>query len=302
MTCFHPLGGHQSPITGKLGPYQPHLNAPQPYLQVPCGGCIGCKLDRSRSWAIRAVHEASLSENHSFLTLTYDDEHLPASGSLIKSDFQKFIRSLRQKLSPEPIRFFMCGEYGELLLRPHYHALIYGFSFPDKKHWSTTRHGNKLFRSTFLESTWTLGNSLIGDVTFQSAGYIARYTMKKITGAAAAAHYRGETCDAATGEIIDRLPEYNQMSLKPGLGRAWIERYLPDVYPGDFVVMSGKKHKPPRYYDKFHEQHDPNAHDQVVQLRKAFAATHEADQTSRRLAVREICTLAKAKQLIRPLQ
>ncbi len=301
MTCFRPLGGFQSAATGKLTPRQdPGLNTP--YIQVPCGGCIGCRLDRSRSWAIRAVHEASLCDEASFLTLTYDEEQLPADGSLHKIHFQKFIRSLRQKLSPEPVRFFMCGEYGEATRRPHYHALIFGHSFPDKIHWATTRHGNKLYRSGLLEKTWTKGNSLIGDVSFQSAGYIARYTMKKITGAAAAEYYRGDTCDPDTGEIIDRLPEYNQMSLKPGLGRAWFDQYSSDVYPDDFVVIEGKQHKPPRYYDKLLEISNPKLHLEMKERRKAYAASHDADSHSKRLAVREICALSRAKQLIRPLE
>jgi hypothetical protein len=97
-------------------------------LKLPCGRCIGCRLERSRQWAVRCVHEASLHEKNCFITLTYSPENLPKDGSLDVSHFQKFMKRFRKRFGPG-IRFFHCGEYGESLSRPHYHACIFGFDF-----------------------------------------------------------------------------------------------------------------------------------------------------------------------------
>jgi hypothetical protein len=100
-------------------------------LELPCGQCIGCRLERSRQWAMRCLHESSLYDRNAFVTLTYDDEHLPPGGSLNYPDFQRFMKRLR-KNSKSPIRFYMGGEYGESTLRPHFHVCLFGYDFPDK--------------------------------------------------------------------------------------------------------------------------------------------------------------------------
>lgn len=156
-------------------------------LTLPCGQCIECRLERSRQWGVRIMHEASLHDANSFVTLTYNDENLPHDGGLVYRHFQLFMHRLRKRV-PSKIRFFMCGEYGENFGRPHFHACIFGLDFVDKTLWQV-RNGVKLYRSKKLESLWEFGYSSIGTVTFESAAYVARYIMKKVTGDAAETHY-----------------------------------------------------------------------------------------------------------------
>lgn len=204
-------------------------------LSLPCGQCVGCRLERSRQWATRCVHEASLYEDNCFVTLTYDDEHLPKDGGLVLEDFQLFMKRLRKKYG-KGVRYYHCGEYGEQFKRPHYHALLFNHDFRDKKFFSE-RNGNRVFTSDTLSGLWKKGFSVIGDVTFESAAYVARYVMKKVTGGPAKEFY---------GE---RRPEYSTMSRRPGIGKAWFDKYRGDVYPADRVIIRGAISRPPRFYD-----------------------------------------------------
>lgn len=211
------------------------------YVEVGCGQCIGCRLDRSRDWAIRCVHEASLYDDNCFLTLTYDDNHLPENNTLVKKDLQDFWKRLRKAIAPLKIRYFACGEYGEQFQRPHYHACVFGWSPPDKKLY-TIRAGSRLYISPLLAHLWPFGFHTIGDVTFDSAAYVARYITKKINGEPAKEHYNG------------RLPEYVVMSRKPGIAADWIRKFYGDVYPHDYIVIRDKfKCRPPRYYDQIYD-------------------------------------------------
>jgi hypothetical protein len=198
---------------------------------------MGCRLSRSRQWAIRCVHEAQAHAENCFITLTYSDDNIPDDRSLRVRDFQLFLKRLRRNTANR-IRFYHCGEYGELYGRPHYHALIFGHDFPDKLLWNTSNN-LPLYRSATLEQLWTMGYSSIGEVTFQSAAYVARYLLKKITGDPAQEHY--EYVNPETGEVTQRKPEYTTMSRRPGIGRAWLDKYLSDVYPDDFIVIKGVK-------------------------------------------------------------
>lgn len=207
-------------------------------LYLPCGQCIGCRVARSREWATRMLHEASLHDQNCFITLTYNPENLPEDGSLHKKHFQDFMKRLRKRFKGQKIRYFHCGEYGSKLGRPHYHAILFGFDFFDKELFSISGN-NRVYRSPVLEQLWPFGFSTIGDVTFESCAYVARYVIKKVTGDRASEHYG------------DKLPEYITMSLKPGIGFGWFEKYRTDIYPHDFVVLAdGRKLKTPRFYDK----------------------------------------------------
>lgn len=228
-------------------------------MQLPCGQCIGCRLERSRQWAVRIMHEASMHEVSSFVTLTYDDKHLPDHGSLRYRDFQLFMKRLRKKLGKGKVRFFMCGEYGEEKRRPHYHVCLFGAAFlGDRYLWRRTPAGFDLYRSPFLETVWTSGGCEIGDLTFESAAYVARYCVKKVTGAAAEAHY--SVVDPATGEIAQLVPEFARMSRGGrtaaggggGIGSSWFDEFKDDVYGGDeaSVVVRGVRCKPPRAYER----------------------------------------------------
>lgn len=278
MPCYTPLRGFLAkfvnPETGKrsvvFNPKDAFTDLP---VFVACGRCIGCRLERSRQWAIRCVHEASMYEKNCFITLTYDDAHLPVNGSLVKRDFQLFMKRLRKRFG-KGVRYYECGEYGENFSRPHYHACLFNFDFPDKVFWSCRNHVN-LFVSAILKELWPFGYSTIGDVTFDSAAYVARYILKKYLGRNSDEYYKG------------RVPEYTTMSRRPGIGRLWFEKFKSDVFPHDFVVIrGGRKCKPPRYYDTIY---DLTNHKSLVKIKSMnmVAAKHSPDNTPARLEVRE---------------
>lgn len=250
MSCFTPLeawryfdaSSQSYKLTFKRG--KADLPGCQRLL-IPCGQCMGCRIERSRQWAIRCVHEAQLHRDNCFITLTYSPECLPANGSLVKKHFQDFMKRLRKRFEgKEKIRFFACGEYGSKLSRPHYHAILFNMDFPDKELFSVV-NGNRVYRSATLERLWPFGFSTIGNVSFESCAYVARYCTKKITGKKAKEHY------------CDRIPEFTLMSRRPGIAAEWLDEYSKDVYPHDFVVHNGKKVRVPRYYDKRMEVIDP---------------------------------------------
>ena len=174
MPCFHPLKCYRSKsltVNNKRSIVFNIKDSNGDTLEIPCGQCIGCRLERSRQWAVRISTEASLYEKNCFITLTFSPEHLEKRSnkwSLDVSDFQKFMKRLRKAVSPKKIRFFSCGEYGEKNMRPHYHACIFGYDFPDKILY-TIRDECRLYRSPLLEKIWNLGFATVGDVTFESA-------------------------------------------------------------------------------------------------------------------------------------
>lgn len=268
-------------------------------LELPCGQCIGCRLERSRQWAMRCLHEASLYDRNSFVTLTYDDSNLPVGGTLKYDDFQKFMKRLRKRVK-SPVRFYMGGEYGEQLMRPHYHVCLFGYDFPDRVYYRRTSSGEKIYTSKLLESLWPYGLSSIGDVTFQSAAYIARYCVQKVNGDLAKAHYQVITDD---GEVIDRTPEFNHMSLKPGIGSRWLAKFQTDVYPRDYVVVNGVKTKPPKYYDVLFERENPGVFSELVAQREldGYSQQLAGEHSNARLAVKEQIQVARVSMLKRSL-
>lgn len=223
--------------------------------EVACGRCIGCRLERSRMWAVRCVHEAKMHEENCFLTLTYAPEHLPEGGTLVPAHFQKFLKRLRKRISPRRISYFHCGEYGDDLGRPHYHALLFGYDFPDKVPSRRSKSGHPTWSSEILDKTWGFGDCNIGVLNFETAAYTARYALKKITGDTAEAHYGG------------RHPEYATMSTKPAIGKRWIDQHIDQVYRRDRIVVNGVEQLPPRYYDKILRRRDENKHDKVKAIR-----------------------------------
>lgn len=270
-------------------------------LDLPCGQCVGCRLERSRQWAVRCMHEASLYDENSFITLTYNDEFLPQGGTLVKSHFQYFMKRLRKSIAPRRVRYYHCGEYGENLGRPHYHGLLFNYDFKDKKFFSG-KEENRIFTSDELSRLWPFGFSVIGQLTFASANYVARYVMKKITGNKSKDFY---------GE---KLPEYSTMSRRPGIGSRWLSTYMSDVYPLDRVIVRGNVTRPPRYYDDSFGRLDPSGLALVKIEREKKAeryvddvlsdGTHirVSDNCMDRLLVREVVKTAEISALRRPLE
>lgn len=296
MACFKPIRARYE--NGKIK----FARNDSGNIDIPCGRCIGCRLDHSRQWAVRCVHEASLYDENCYLTLTYDNEHLPAGGSLQPDDFTKFMKRFRKSLGDHRIRYYMCGEYGDQLKRPHYHALIFNYDFPDKELWKVEK-GQRHYVSRSLTDLWGNGICTIGAVTFESAAYVARYILKKQKGKNAKAHY--SHTDKGTGEITGRVPEYTRMSLKSitgdgngGIGSGWFKAFERDVFPSDEVVINGRRFKVPRYYDNLLQQRDPDLYVSVKAGRRERALAN-TDNSRERLAVREVCQEKKAERLIR---
>jgi len=298
MPCYHPLTAFRKKDGGIT--FRPNEGIGSS-LVLPCGQCIGCRLERSRQWAMRCVYESSLHQDNCFLTLTYSDDNLPSDGGLSKRHFQLFIKRLRRRFPSSNIRYFHCGEYGEQLGRPHYHALIFGFDFPDKEIFK--RGDFPIFTSAILTDLWGHGHASIGAVTFDSAAYVARYVLKKVNGDLAnpsdgtPGHYG--KIDIATGEIRNVQPEYITMSLKPAIGRDWYDKFKTDVFPSDFLIMNGKKMKPPKYFDKLHALSNPEEMERLKSFRIKKASTHKDDSTPSRLMVRERVQHAQLLQLKR---
>lgn len=308
MACYHPVQCWRSKDVNPSGKRSLVFNVrqaqqPDDPLAVPCGQCIGCRLKYSANWALRCHHEASLWEDNCFLTLTFDDKHLPPDGSISVKDCQDFMKRLRRQaqyhLGRSDIRMAYCGEYGEKTGRPHYHFLIFNFDFPDKYEWSK-RNGFMTYRSPMLERVWPFGNSEIGSVTFESAAYVARYITKKFKGKDAADHYL--KYDLETGEITGSYtPEFFRTSRRPGIAKRWIEKFPRDVYPKDFVTVDGREIRPPKYYDSQFEIVDPWMMDDVKEKRMlAMKKAHvHAENTYERRRVREKVKLAEIQSLKR---
>lgn len=295
MTCFAPLNAWQR-AKGTPPIFSPP-SRPDSWtkLQLPCSQCIGCRIERSRQWASRCIHEASLHRDNCFVTLTYDEENVPHGGTLVRPHFQKWMKRFRRRIEGK-IRYYMCGEYGELG-RPHYHAIIFGYDFQDKEIWKVN-DGIVTYTSAFLEDLWPFGFSTVSDVTWQSAAYVSRYVLKKITGKEAQEHY--ETIDFATGEIINREPEYSSMSLKPAIGADWFATYKRDCFPKDFVTHNGRKFRIPRYYDELLRRQSEEAYQAIKAKRRKKALERRADNTTKRLKTKQ--AVCEARLTSRKLQ
>ena len=289
MPCYTPLTGYRS-TSGGITFSKKQAWSDLPPLEIPCGQCVGCRLERSRQWALRCVHEASLHDDNCFITLTYDDDHLPPGGTLVKKHFQDFMKRLRKDVQPTRIRYYACGEYGDRTFRPHYHALLFNYRPSDLvligKGPTEDRH--PYYGSESLAQTWGYGHVTVGECTFESAAYCARYVMKKQTGRAAADHYG------------DRLPEFNLMSRRPGIGKDWYNQFKSDLYPHDFTVLNNKKMRPPKVYDTYYEQ-DGGDIEALKTKRRAQGRLHSENNTKERLAVREEIQERKLKQLQRQI-
>ena len=255
-------------------------------LSIPCGQCVGCRLEKSRQWALRAYHEASLYEANCFLTLTYNPENLPQNGSIDPDAPVLFMKRLRKAFGAN-IRSFGCAEYGEKGGRPHYHICVFNFSFKDKVLWKE-HNGQKYYTSEKLSEIWPYGYAVIGDVTFESAAYVARYCMKKINGKKAAETYG------------NKLPERAVcISRRPGLGRAWFDKFKSDVYPSDTVVVRGREMRPPKYYDRVYELENPDAYGKIKLERELQSAKNLGNRTRDRSRAGETIKKIKASMLKR---
>lgn len=300
MPCYSPLRGFASRHLTANGKRKITFDRSGGYVDmpmtVPCGSCIGCRIDRSRQWALRCVHESKSHARSSFLTLTYNDQNLPPGNSLVKSDLQNFFKRLRNSCGP--FRYYACGEYGEKDNRPHYHVICFGLDFSeDRKKFTTNSRGDYLYKSQNLTDIWDKGHCLLGLFNYSTAAYTARYCMKKMTGKDSALHYT--RVDLSTGEEYQVLPEFALMSLKPGIGADWYEKYKKDAFPSDFLIHEGKKHSVPRYYADKLKREDETTYKVVKTKRKVHLKNFPEHNTPDRLYTRELCKLSQIKTLTR---
>lgn len=298
MSCYHPISGFRTPHGVVFSELRRHdiLGS----IEIPCGQCIGCRMRRASDWSLRVMHEASLWPVNCFVTLTYGRDQLPANCSLDHRDFQLFLKRVRKHFRNKSVRFYMCGEYGPLNQRPHYHACMFNADFrADRVPSGKSASGQLFYTSPLLERLWGHGIVSVQDLTPETASYCARYIMKKALGETAKTAYSSVDDD---GVIIQRRPEYAAMSLKPGIGAGWFKKYMRDVFPHDFVVQDGQERQVPKYYDKLVKRAKFDFADEVEFARQERAKESAQDQTDERRSVREIVHLAKVSTLNRGLE
>lgn len=300
MTCYSPLKGFENKVDGGIV-FKRSLLAGKP-MEVSCGQCIGCRISKSKEWAARIVHESQMHRNNCFVTLTYDSEHVPLDGSLRKPHFQKFMKRLRKHHATNKIRYFHCGEYGESLHRPHYHACLFGVDFSDRVEFSAS-NGVTTYTSNELEKIWGMGFCTVGELNYQTAAYTARYILKKVSGARAEDHYT--RVNPYTGELFQIQPEYITMSLGrkkgEGIGGPFYEKYESDFFPADECPIPGKGvyKSVPKYYERIFAEKNPEAYEEIKARRKKYHDTHADEYTSERLHDKYTVKKAQLSQLKR---
>jgi len=236
MPCYHPIPTRREDIGAWT--LNPQLGTAD--TEIPCGTCLACRTDRAMDYTNRAIHEASLWQHNTFVHLTYDDEHLPRE--LIPDHLTKFLKRLRRKCSRDyatilsdrssSIRYLACGEYGESTERPHYHACLFNLAFDDLRQWD-----KRLYVSATLDAIWGQGAAKLRPFTADAAGYVANYITK----------FGRQTYADEYGE--ERHPPFKRQSLKPALGKDWLDKHHAELGHG-YTVIDGKKTRMPRYYQK----------------------------------------------------
>lgn len=245
MSCDSPIKGFASQKRTDTGKRQIVFNSKDGLIdrpmQVPCGKCLGCQRAKANEWALRCQHETESHDANSFVTLTYDDEHLPSDGGLHHSDFQKFIHRLRKRIkrgmikgvNPETkIKYFMCGEYGESFGRPHFHVGFFGIDFPDKVHFSISG-SNSQYTSEVLTDLWPLGFHTIGSLNFATAQYTAKYSMKQ---------------QGVDYELLGVKPPYRVAS--NGIGKDFALKFSSDYANHGNIMINEHINPVPEYYIK----------------------------------------------------
>lgn len=297
MPCYGALYGYYSSLLNASGRRSIVFDKRQSLtgvpIMIPCGKCIGCRLRFRREWAIRCMHEKRLHRESAFLTLTYDEDHLPSPPSLSLTDLQLFMKRLRAT-RPAGLRFFACGEYGDTTRRPHYHLLLFNTSFGDMRYWKDSESGEPLYRSAEVSRLWPAGSNVIGSVTAESAAYVAGYILKKV----------GPPVVYPAG----LLPEFRVMSRRPGIGALWIDQYQPEAYRHDCAIMDGREVPLPKFYDAKQSivgrevaggrlRSEFDVHKSIRRMKsKAF---NPQDRTKPRMMTRELFDLRKAKMFSR---
>lgn len=258
MTCYTPLNAHYNHRERQIDFSYKTFVKEGHNVKLPCGGCLGCRLDRCNDWALRCMHESQLHRENCFITLTFDNDHLPGPSVSVRP-FQLFMKKLR-KATDRKIRYFHSTEYGDRKMRPHHHAILFGFSPNDLVTSRRSRKGNLFFDSPFLSKVWGNGLIAIGDVTHDSAAYTAAYTIKKDT--------KKTFVDNMTGEILAH--EQMTCSRAPSIGLEFFKKFQDQYIFQDFILNAKKrKQRIPRAYMKYLESSNPAAFDEIKRRRES---------------------------------
>nr|DAV64896.1 MAG TPA: Replication associated protein [Microviridae sp.] len=251
--------------------YHAYKDSLDEWIPIPCGQCVECRLQRSRQWADRCMLEMQYHRESYFITLTYDDDHLPKNeiidedsgeiisvSTLVKKDLSAFIKRVRRYQEYDgfyqPIRFYGCGEYGSETLRPHFHVILFGLHLPKDgfRLYRQNFNGDNLYNHDFLDRCWKNGYSVVGEVTWQSCAYVARYIMKKQLGKGASDFYSDRGIS----------PEFTLMSRRPGIAREYYDEHKDELFTQDFVHVSthqgSRRIYPPRYFEKLFDVDYPS--------------------------------------------
>ena len=229
---------------------------------VPCGKCFECRQEYARRWTFRLIGECRASSSCCMVTLTYNDEHLPKDMCVSRRECQLFLKRLRKAIAPTRIRYFYCGEYGAKRLRPHYHLLLFGYSFPDRYYFGKDKKGTPLFRSPLLEKVWTSGfSSIVPEITSEVCKYVALYMQKP--------------------PVDGRARPFVGMSNRPGIGYSQIK---PGLLLSDKLYVDGHYMKLPRYYLNVLERQGYDL-TELKEKRKATARREYINRTLDREAV-----------------
>ena len=290
--------------------YQPDPGAPLVFknngefsnakrIFIPCGRCKYCRLDYSQAWAVRITHEDQIhienGKRSFFLTLTYDEKHLPENGFLRYKDFQKFLKRLREREAPNRIRYVVAGEYGEKTGRPHYHAILFGMDeLIDAEFIGNSQKNDKpMYKSGYLDDLWQQGFVTVQSVTPQSAGYVASYALKDTK--TAYKEREAKTVRNKEGDLESYPKPFLRMSLKPAIGIPFCEKYHKDGFSGDTIMYRGKQYPVPEVYIRWLSKFDPDEADRLRQIKQDYMATKEArkEKTPSRLKAKAICRDAR---------
>lgn len=282
MSCYSPLQAFRT--SGGIAFHESARHENYGPIELPCGQCIGCRIRRAQDWSLRVMHEASCWPENCFVTLTYGRDQLPAGSSLSHRDFQLFMKRLRKHFTDREVRFYMCGEYGPLNQRPHYHACLFNVDFrSDRVPSGRSGSGHVFYDSPLLSRLWSHGRVSVQDLSRETALYTAGYITKKILGPNSERAYDQVDSD---GVVTPRRPEYAAMSTRPGIGARWFLRFSRDVYPHDFAIGDGRRFAPPRYYDKLMRRAKEDCMDDVEFRRSERAREVAAENTDERRKVR----------------
>lgn len=293
MSCYRPLLGKFQGYEDGKAQYKilscSGIPADYPDINVPCGHCVGCRLDKSRQWADRMMLELDHSKTAIFVTLTYDPLNVPVAcalddGSVLftlnKRDVQLFMKRLRRTFDGREIRFYLAGEYGSQTHRPHYHAILFGLSlsdFPDIKPVSKNSFGQFLYSSEIMYEIWKLGNVALAEVSWQTCAYVARYCVKKL----------GDDVSRETYESFGVQPEFALMSRKPGIAGYYALEH-PDLIEKSKQYFSDLNGVTPRtscqtpkfVFEKL-QLTNPELYDTIKKQRQAYARDKELIALSR---------------------